>query len=153
MMYNDYGVAGSAGKNVRDTMAVLRVTCRNPYRKLYWRLMNPLKQHYKVHIEVDGREYVLNSKDRSLEIPVAPGQHYYYVGNVSSKKRNRTAAVGSAAKAFGSIVGDSDIAITGRAMEYAGVDSGEYRVVNVNEGEVYEIHVRQDWLERIVEET
>ena len=103
-------------------MATLRIISR-PYVHPFLRFFNPflnLYRGYKIHIDIDNNSHVHKSKDKQMDIPVAPGEHFIRIGSISKKSAKAMGAVGKFATFAGAVTGSSATVMGGAALEDVG---------------------------------
>ena len=103
-------------------MATLRIISK-PYVHTFFRCFNPiiyLYKGYKVHIDIDNNSYVHKSKNKQIDIPVAPGEHFIRISATSKKSAKAMAIAGQFGALAGAATGSSSTFMAGAAMEDIG---------------------------------
>lgn len=136
-------------------MATLRVSCR-PHLPVWMIVLQPLNyfRGYKVHISIDGLNYVLKSKKKQLDIPVSVGTHLVRISSVSKTAAKVMKFAGTAMAFTGAVTGSGSTLYAGSALEdLGGAFSDEGIVINFDTNELLPLAVKLAWNGSIVEDT
>ena len=135
-------------------MATLRVSCR-VHLPLWMMIVQPLNYFmgYKVHISVDNQTYVLKSKKKQIDIPVAAGTHQVRISSVSKKSAKVMKFAGMAMAFTGAVTSSGSTVYAGSALEDLGNAFSDNGIaVTFESNELKAISVKLAWNGIIVED-
>ncbi|MBQ8310502.1 MAG: hypothetical protein IJX80_05760 [Clostridia bacterium] len=135
-------------------MATFRISCR-PRLPLWMMIVQPISYFvgYKVHISVDNQNYVLKSKKKQIDVPVAIGTHQVRISSVGKKTAKAMKFAGAAMAFTGAVTGSGSTIYAGAAMEDLGNAFSDNGVaITFNPNELVPISVKLAWNGVIVED-
>lgn len=136
-------------------MATLRISCR-PYMTTWMRFANLLNLFagYKIHISVDKQDYVLMSKKKQIDIPVAVGTHKIRISQYSKKAAKAIKFGGAAMQLYGAVNNEGSTIHAGAAVEDLGnAFLTDGMTMEFESKELVHIPVKMAWNGNIVEDT
>jgi len=131
-------------------MATIRVLCQKKV-PMFWRIMYFWRQHYPIHVTVDGKNHKFNSKLGQYDIHVAPGVHHIRIGNYSEKAQKVTNVAGNMLWGAGAGGGSRNTAAVGAMTEGISTQMGtELGDINLAAGEIFELKVKMNMMQKVV---
>ena len=116
---------GARGAGVGEAPAIIRIKCRkkkNLVRMMLLPIIAIFAPYYKIYVYIDGREYVMSSKEGQHDFMVVPGEHRIFLWHkrINRERQNKIIKlgnfIGDVVRGAGVINGNVDAYILGESM-------------------------------------